>query len=98
MTHIIKMSNSSGNNLYDNLRRFIDVIDKLRDHGLDKYIQLPRIVVLGSQSSGKSSLLESIVGIDFLPRGEVLFYYYILFIKGVVTRRPLELRLVRIKE
>ena len=39
--------------------------------------------MLGTQSSGKSTLLESIVGLDFLPRGE-----------GVVTRRPLELRLV----
>jgi len=39
--------------------------------------------VLGQQSSGKSSLLEAIVGLDFLPRGS-----------GVVTRRPLELRLV----
>jgi replication fork clamp-binding protein CrfC len=38
--------------------------------------------VLGSQSAGKSSVLESIVGLDFLPRGD-----------GVVTRRPLELRL-----
>jgi dynamin 1-like protein len=38
----------STNGLYDNLRKFIDVIDKLRDNGLDKYIQLPRIVVLGS--------------------------------------------------
>lgn len=46
-------------------------------------INLPRIAVLGQQSSGKSSVLESIVGIDFLPRGA-----------GVCTRRPLELRLV----
>jgi dynamin 1-like protein len=37
---------------------------------------------LGTQSSGKSSVLETIVGLDFLPRGD-----------GVVTRRPLELRL-----
>ena len=43
---------------------------------------MPRIAVLGTQSSGKSSVLESIVGLDFLPRGS-----------GVVTRRPLELRL-----
>jgi hypothetical protein len=27
--------------------------------------------VLGTQSSGKSSVLESIVGLDFLPRGDV---------------------------
>ena len=38
--------------------------------------------MLGGQSAGKSSVLESIVGLDFLPRGT-----------GVVTRRPLELRL-----
>jgi hypothetical protein len=43
--------------------------------------------VLGTQSSGKSSVLESIVGLDFLPRGD-----------GVVTRRPLELRLCHIAD
>ena len=42
-------------------------------------------IILGTQSSGKSSVLESIVGLDFLPRGD-----------GVVTRRPLELRLCHI--
>jgi len=40
-------------------------------------------VVVGCQSSGKSSVLESIVGTDFLPRGS-----------GIVTRRPLVLQLV----
>ena len=39
--------------------------------------------MVGTQSAGKSSLLESIVGMDCLPRGE-----------GVCTRRPLEMRLV----
>lgn len=43
--------------------------------------------MLGSQSAGKSSVLESIVGLDFLPRGD-----------GVVTRRPLELRLNHMDE
>lgn len=55
----------------------------MRDLGVSEYIKLPRIAVLGTQSAGKSSLLENIVGLDFLPRGE-----------GIVTRRPLELRLV----
>ena len=58
------------------------VKDDLRDVGVQQFINLPRIAVLGSQSAGKSSVLESIVGLDFLPRGN-----------GVVTRRPLELRL-----
>ncbi|KAJ3215281.1 vacuolar protein sorting-associated protein 1 [Dinochytrium kinnereticum] len=46
-------------------------------------IDLPQIVVIGSQSSGKSSVLENIVGRDFLPRGS-----------GIVTRRPLVLQLI----
>ncbi len=40
-----------------------------------------QIAVVGSQSSGKSSVLESLVGYDFLPRGT-----------GIVTRRPLVLQ------
>ncbi|TIB72673.1 hypothetical protein E3Q17_01421 [Wallemia mellicola] len=46
-------------------------------------IDLPQIAVVGSQSSGKSSVLETIVGRDFLPRGS-----------GIVTRRPLVLQLI----
>ena len=29
----------------------------------------PRIIVVGGQSSGKSSIVEAIVGKEFLPRG-----------------------------
>ena len=45
-------------------------------------IDLPQITVVGSQSAGKSSVLEHIVGRDFLPRGT-----------GICTRRPLVLQL-----
>lgn len=62
---------SEQSTLVTNLRKFISLVDRLRDAGLNKYISLPRIAVLGSQSAGKSSLLEQIVGLDFLPRGEV---------------------------
>ena len=62
----------------------ITLVDKLRDFNLQDYISLPRIAVLGEQSAGKSSLLESIAGLTFLPRGT-----------GIVTRRPLELRMIR---
>ena len=50
-------------------------------------IKLPSIVVIGSQSSGKSSVLESIVGQEFLPKGS-----------NMVTRRPIELTLVNTPE
>eukprot|EP00397_Hematodinium_sp_SG-2012_P004243 GEMP01004254.1.p1 GENE.GEMP01004254.1~~GEMP01004254.1.p1 ORF type:complete len:847 (-),score=157.31 GEMP01004254.1:1014-3554(-) len=76
---------SANHQLYENLRQLITVVDELRDVGLQKYINLPRIVATGTQSSGKSSVIESIVGFDFLPRGD-----------GCVTRRPLELRLVHL--
>lgn len=45
-------------------------------------IQLPQIVVIGSQSSGKSSVLESIVGFPFLPKGATM-----------TTKRPIHLQL-----
>ncbi|PFH31932.1 dynamin-related protein DRPB [Besnoitia besnoiti] len=73
--------------MYQQLRKLINVVDELRDVGLQQFIQLPRICVVGTQSAGKSSVLEAIVGLDFLPRGD-----------GVVTRRPLELRLVHLSE
>ena len=38
--------------------------------GVQNPIDLPQITVIGSQSSGKSSCLENIVGRDFLPRGK----------------------------
>eukprot|EP01103_Thecamoeba_quadrilineata_P003708 TRINITY_DN1345_c0_g1_i1.p1 TRINITY_DN1345_c0_g1~~TRINITY_DN1345_c0_g1_i1.p1 ORF type:complete len:756 (+),score=121.92 TRINITY_DN1345_c0_g1_i1:38-2305(+) len=66
--------------------QLLPVINKLQDAfstiGLDT-IDLPQIVVIGSQSSGKSSVLENIVGREFLPRGS-----------GIVTRRPLTLQLI----
>ncbi|KAF8061605.1 P-loop containing nucleoside triphosphate hydrolase protein [Lyophyllum atratum] len=66
----------------------VSVINKLQDvftavGSSASQIDLPQICVLGSQSSGKSSVLENIVGRDFLPRGT-----------GIVTRRPLVLQLI----
>ena len=57
--------------LFENLRKLINLVDSLRDVGLQEIIKLPSICVLGQQSSGKSSLLEAITGLDFLPRGSV---------------------------
>ncbi|XP_034090154.1 dynamin-1-like protein isoform X3 [Gymnodraco acuticeps] len=71
------------------MEALIPVINKLQDVfntvGAD-IIQLPQIAVVGTQSSGKSSVLESLVGRDLLPRGT-----------GVVTRRPLILQLVHVE-
>ncbi|KAG4305576.1 hypothetical protein PORY_001132 [Pneumocystis oryctolagi] len=65
----------------------IKTINRLQDAfstvGVQNPVDLPQITVIGSQSSGKSSVLENVVGRDFLPRGT-----------GIVTRRPLVLQLI----
>ena len=65
-------------------RQLIEVRNILKsvDHDSDE-LTLPSIVVIGSQSSGKSSVLEAIVGHEFLPKGN-----------NMVTRRPIELTLI----
>lgn len=66
----------------DRIRPFLDAVDRLRNLQVMKEgIQLPTIVVVGDQSSGKSSVLESLAGIS-LPRGQ-----------GICTRVPLIMRL-----
>ncbi|XP_021822751.1 dynamin-related protein 4C-like isoform X1 [Prunus avium] len=66
----------------DKIRPMLDAIDKLRIlMVMEEGIQLPTIVVVGDQSSGKSSVLESLAGIS-LPRGQ-----------GICTRVPLVMRL-----
>ncbi|KAK0668272.1 P-loop containing nucleoside triphosphate hydrolase protein [Cercophora samala] len=42
-------------------------IDQLREKNIGQHVPLPQLVVVGDQSSGKSSLLESLTGIPF-PR------------------------------
>ncbi|CAA2998929.1 dynamin-related 3A-like [Olea europaea subsp. europaea] len=68
----------------------IPIVNKLQDIfaqlGSQSTIELPQVAVVGSQSSGKSSVLEALVGRDFLPRGN-----------DICTRRPLVLQLVQRK-
>eukprot|EP00897_Mesotaenium_endlicherianum_P008166 jgi/Mesen1/7378/ME000382S06573 len=77
--------------LVNRLQQICTVLGDYGDEGGDTlptlWEQLPSVVVVGGQSSGKSSVLESIVGRDFLPRGS-----------GIVTRRPLVLQLHKIPE
>ncbi|KAL7235532.1 hypothetical protein ACSBR1_018932 [Camellia fascicularis] len=66
----------------DRIRPLLDAVDKLRHLKVsEEGIQLPTIVVVGDQSAGKSSVLESLAGIS-LPRGQ-----------GICTRVPLIMRL-----
>ncbi|KAL3515468.1 hypothetical protein ACH5RR_022370 [Cinchona calisaya] len=66
----------------------IPIVNKLQDIfaqlSSQSTIELPQVAVVGSQSSGKSSVLEALVGRDFLPRGS-----------DICTRCPLVLQLVQ---
>ncbi|KAL9064290.1 MAG: hypothetical protein Q9157_007886 [Trypethelium eluteriae] len=64
-------------------KKMIEIRGLLQTVGQSEALTLPSIVVIGSQSSGKSSVLEAIVGHEFLPKGS-----------NMVTRRPIELTLV----
>jgi replication fork clamp-binding protein CrfC len=64
-------------------KKMIEIRNILSNVGQSSALTLPSIVVIGSQSSGKSSVLEAIVGHEFLPKGS-----------NMVTRRPIELTLV----
>ena len=64
-------------------KKMIEIRSILQNVGQSDTLTLPSIVVIGSQSSGKSSVLEAIVGHEFLPKGS-----------NMVTRRPIELTLV----
>lgn len=64
-------------------KKMIEIRSILQTVGQSNTLTLPSIVVIGSQSSGKSSVLEAIVGHEFLPKGS-----------NMVTRRPIELTLV----
>ncbi|KAG8736179.1 hypothetical protein FRC10_009636 [Ceratobasidium sp. 414] len=44
-------------------RRLLDLINRLHNTGIQSDIDLPQICVVGSQSAGKSSLIESISGV-----------------------------------
>ncbi|KAL8270948.1 hypothetical protein Esti_005103 [Eimeria stiedai] len=70
------------------MEQLIPVMNRLQEalltlgSGEGTAFDLPQIAVVGAQSVGKSSVLEAVIGKDFLPRGT-----------GIVTRRPLILQL-----
>ena len=83
----------SGNIFYqclnDNFRTVIDSLDNLRNdlENLDLSLTLPRVVVVGPENCGKSSVLERLVSNALFPRD-----------KGTCTRMPIELRCVHQSE
>lgn len=73
-----------GSQVREKARPWLTFLDDLQALGVsDKTVSIPQIAVFGDQSSGKSSLLESISGIPF-PKGT-----------GLVTRCPTKISMTQ---
>lgn len=85
VNNAVEYNNTEQGHFTGFIKKMIEIDEMLRSGDFDgqEGLSLPRIVVVGSQSAGKSSVLESIVGHSFLPKGS-----------NMVTRRPLLLTLV----
>lgn len=62
------------NGLMHLTRKLIEIRTMLLSIDQSDSLKLPSIVVIGSQSSGKSSVLEAIVGHEFLPKSVLHFF------------------------
>ncbi len=65
------------------IKSAIQMMNRLKDAGIKNFFQVPELVVVGIQSSGKSAVLERIIGIELLPSAS-----------GLCTRTPIEVRLI----
>ncbi|KAI1073392.1 P-loop containing nucleoside triphosphate hydrolase protein [Whalleya microplaca] len=61
----ISLDSAALEQLHGEQKRLLDTIDDLRKHGIDRFVDLPQIIVVGDQSSGKSSVLEAISRVRF---------------------------------
>lgn len=64
-------------------KKLIHIANKLSSLYTNKSIKIPQLVVVGTQSSGKSSLINGILNMNILPTG-----------KNMVTRTPIKLELL----
>ena len=69
-----------------NTAKFINIANEINklfgEHYINDRISMPRIVVVGAQSTGKSSLLNRIMNVDILPMG-----------KSMITKTPIHINM-----
>ena len=56
--------------LHAKQKELFDTINNLLKHGVNHFIDSPKIVIVGDQSSGKSSVLQAISGVRFPIKDE----------------------------
>ena len=70
--------------LKSNIGKIIHILDEIKEitNGLTTGLTFPQVIVVGQESSGKSSVLERISMLQFFPRGE-----------QITTRMPIKLEM-----
>jgi hypothetical protein len=66
-----KSENKAMHQLQSQQSELLDKIDELRGIGVGGLVELPQLIVCGSQSSGKSSVLEAISRVRFPTKGTI---------------------------
>lgn len=56
---------------HSEILNLLNTVDRLRANNLGQYVELPQIIVVGDQSSGKSSVLSAISRVQFPSRGDI---------------------------
>ena len=72
------------NGLMHLTRKLIEIRSMLLSIDQSDTLKLPSIVVIGSQSSGKSSVLEAVVGHEFLPKS-VSYWISLVWVSKIMN-------------
>ena len=67
----VSLKNKASDSSLEGYEQFREFMDKLAESGVDDYVDLPMIAVMGDTSSGKSSLLSNISLVE-LPSSDTL--------------------------
>lgn len=60
----------------------LDIVDELRTVSVSKYVHLPQMIICGSKSNAKRSVIESISGVSFPSRND----FYTGFVTEIILR------------
>jgi len=80
--------------LHEEPRQLLDTIDNLRYLGVDAYVELPQIIVVGDQSAGKSSVLEAISRVKFPAKSGLCTRFATELVMRTASESKVEVRII----